>query len=324
MTMTLMIAGVAVLVVFLLIMGVGSLMQSGSDKAERRVKNRLRAMALSADLDAASVDLVLRESAMSEVPLFNRLLEGMRWSANFNRLLYQADAKGTAGVYLLVCMLLAVVGFYAGTLSGRLWVSAAGALLLGYLPIWNLQGRKRRRMDRFQKQLPEALDLMARALKAGHTFGGGMRMVADEFDAPIGPEFGKTLDEMNYGMDVDRALTNLQGRVDCSDLKFFVVSVNIQRETGGNLAEIIAKIAALVRERFALFGKIRVLSAEGRVSAYILTALPFFLTGILYLISPDYISLLWSREMGQNMAWGAAVSMTIGAIIIRKIIKIKV
>ncbi|WP_319581742.1 type II secretion system F family protein [uncultured Pseudodesulfovibrio sp.] len=324
MSMTLIIAAVAVLVVFLLVMGIGSLVQSGSDKADRRVKERLRAMAMNADIDVAAVDLVLRESTMSEVPLFNRLLESMRWATHFNRLLYQADAKASAGVYLLGCMLLAVVGFYAGTFSGRLWVSGAGALMLGYIPVWTLQSKKRKRMDKFQKQLPEALDLMARALKAGHTFGGGMRMVADEFDAPIGPEFGKTLDEMNYGMDADRALTNLEERVDCPDLKFFIVSVNIQRETGGNLAEIIAKIAALVRERFALFGKIRVLSAEGRVSAYILIALPFLLTGILYVVNPKYVSLLWTRELGQSMVWGAAISMIFGWIIIRKIIRIKV
>ncbi|WP_272701611.1 type II secretion system F family protein [Desulfovibrio sp. Fe33] len=324
MTMTVVIAAVGVLFVFLLVMGIGSLMQSGSDKVDRRVKNRLRSMAISADLNAASVDLVLRESAMSEVPMFNRLLENMRWSAKFSRLMYQADAKGAPGMYLLLCMLLAVVGFYAGSFSGRLWVSLAAAILLGNIPVWLLMSKKRKRMDRFQKQLPEALDLMARALKAGHTFGGGMRMVADEFDGPIGPEFGKTLDEINYGMDVDRALSNLQERVDCPDLKFFVVSVNIQRETGGNLAEIIAKIAALVRERFALFGKIRVLSAEGRVSAYILVALPFLLTGILYVVNPDYVSLLWTRELGQNMVWAAIISTVFGALIIRKIIKIKV
>ncbi|WP_316897732.1 type II secretion system F family protein [Pseudodesulfovibrio indicus] len=323
MSMTLIIVGVAVLAVFLLVMAVGSFMQSGSDRAERRVKDRLRALAMTG-IDENAVDLVLRETAMSDVPMFNRLLERMQWSKNFNRLLYQADAKGSAGTYLLVCALLAVIGFYAGTFSGRLWVSLSAAALLGSLPVGVLQTKKRKRMDRFQKQLPEALDLMARALKAGHTFGGGMRMVADEFESPIGPEFGKTLDEINYGMDVDRALTNLQGRVDCPDLKFFVVSVNIQRETGGNLAEIIAKIAGLVRERFALYGKIRVLSAEGRVSAYILIALPFLITGILYVVNADYVSLLWTRELGQNMVWAAAISMVVGALIIRKIITIKV
>ena len=323
MNMTLIIAAVGVIAVFLLIMGIGSLMQSGSDKAERRVRNRLKALALSG-ADDATIDLVLRESSMSDVPFFNRLLESVRWTSRLNLLMYQAEAKGSAGVYLLMCALLAVIGIYVGSLSERLWVSLFAGGLLGYLPIWRLQSKKRVRMDKFQQQLPEALDLMARALKAGHTFGGGMRMVADEFEAPIGPEFGKTLDEINYGMNVDRALSNLQTRVDCTDLKFFVVSVNIQRETGGNLAEIIAKIATLVRERFALYGKIRVLSAEGRVSAYILVALPFIIMAILYTINPEYVSLLWQRDLGRSMIWSSGVSMVIGALVIRKIIKIKV
>ena len=321
--MTMLIALVAGIIIFMFIMGIVSLFQSGGDEADRRVKNRLRALSMSgADVDA--IDLVLRESSMSEVPWFNRLLEKMHWAANINTLIKQADAKGSAGIYLLSCALLAIIGFYAGSFSGRLWVSAALAALLGYAPLWRLNGQKRKRMDRFQQQLPEALDLLARALKAGHTFGGGMRMVADEFDDPIGSEFGQTLDEINYGMDVDRALKNLLARVDCIDLKFFIVSINIQRETGGNLAEIIAKISALVRERFALFGKIKVLSAEGRISAVILIALPFLLAGVLYAVNSDYISLLWTRELGQSMLWGAVVSMTIGAVIIRKIIQIKV
>lgn len=323
MQLTLIISGVAVLIIFLLVMGVSSLMQSGADKADQKIKSRLKALALT-DANAENIDLVLRDAAMSEVPWFNRLLEKMRWASSLENLIYQADAKGTAGIYLLVCALLAVIGVYAGSFSGRWLVSIVAGSLLGYFPIMRLKGMKRKRMNRFQKQLPEALDLMARALKAGHTFGGGMRMVADEFDAPIGPEFGQTLDEINYGMDVDRALLSLQSRVDCTDLKFFIVSVNIQRETGGNLAEIIAKIAELVRERFALFGKIKVLSAEGRVSAYILTSLPFLLTGILFLINPDYVSLLWKRELGQNMVWTASISVVMGILVIRKIIKIKV
>ncbi|NDV20701.1 type II secretion protein F [Pseudodesulfovibrio sp. JC047] len=323
MPLTVILAVVAVLIVFGLVMGISSLMQSGSDKAEQRVRNRLKAMAMT-DISAENIDLVLHEAAMSEVPLFNRLLEKMRWASALEKTISQADAKGTAGVYFLVCALLFVIGFYAGSFSGRTLISLGSGLLLGYFPIMRLKGMKRKRMDRFQQQLPEALDLMARALKAGHTFGGGMRMVADEFVAPIGPEFGQTLDEINYGMDVDRALLNLQDRVDCTDLKFFIVSVNIQRETGGNLAEIIAKIAELVRERFALFGKIRVLSAEGRVSAYILTSLPFLLSGILYMLNAKYVSLLWTRELGQNMVWTAAVSIVLGVLVIRKIIKIKV
>jgi tight adherence protein B len=321
--MTLIIALGAGIIIFMLIMGVVSLFQSGNDEANQRVKDRLKALS-SPETDVQSIDLVLRESSMSEVPWFNRLLEKMKLANNINILIKQAQAKGTAGVYLLLCSLLGIIGFYAGTFSGRLWVSAALAALLGYIPLWRLNGQKRKRMDRFQQQLPEALDLLARALKAGHTFGGGMRMVADEFEDPIGGEFGQTLDEINYGMNVDRALNNLMKRIDCLDLKFFIVSVNIQRETGGNLAEIIAKISTLVRERFALFGKIKVLSAEGRISAVILIALPFLLAGVLYIANSDYISLLWTRELGQSMLWGATISMTLGVIIIRKIIQIKV
>lgn len=321
--MTIIIALVATIIIFMLIMGVSSLLQSSKDQADQRVKNRLKAFALS-DTDAETIDLVLRESSMSEVPWFNRFLENMHWAASLNKLIKQADAKGSAGIYLLACALCALVGYYVGTLSDRLWISLVGAGMLGYAPLMHLNNLKRKRMDHFQKQLPEALDLMARALKAGHTFGGGMRMVADEFDDPIGSEFGQTLDEINYGMDVNKALRGLLNRVDCTDLKFFVVSVNIQRETGGNLAEIIGKIAELVRERFALYGKIKVLSAEGRISAIILTALPFLLATILYFANADYISLLWTRKIGLSMIWTAGVSMTIGVAVIRKIIQIKV
>jgi len=323
MNMIFLIAVVAVLIVFLLVMGVGSLMQSGSDKAERRVRKRLQALAMS-DMDAAAIDLVLHEAAMSDVPWFNRLLEKRRWAANVNKIIKQADARGSAGIYLLLCALLGIAGFYLGVLSNRLWVSVFMAGLVGYIPLWRLKRQKRKRMERFQAQLPDALDLLARSLKAGHTFGGGMRMVADEFEDPIGGEFRQTLDEINYGMDVDRALKNLLDRVDCTDLKFFVVSVNIQRETGGNLAEIIDKISSLVRERFVLFGKVKVLSAEGRLSALILVLLPFLIAGILYIVNPGYISLLWTRDMGQGMAWGAVVSMTLGVVVIRRLVRIKV
>jgi len=311
-------------VIFILVMGVVALVRSGRDEADERVRNRLRQFALT-EVESESIDLVLKQSSMSEVPWFNRLLEKMHFASNLNRIIKQADTRGSAGVYLLLCILLAIIGMYAGyALSGRIWVALVTTWVLGYLPIWHLKRLKGKRMDRFQQQLPEALDLMSRALKAGHTFGGGMRMVADEFENPIGEEFRTTLEEINFGMDVDRALANLQRRVDVSDLKFFIVSVNIQRETGGNLAEIISNIARLVRERFTLFGKVRVLSAEGRISALLLSALPFFIAGVLFFINPEYMSLLWTTEIGQGMAWGAVISMAIGIAFMRRMVKITV
>jgi tight adherence protein B len=324
MSVSLLIALGGAFIVFLLTTGVASLLRSGRAEAQQRVRGRLRRMAMK-EIESDAVDLVLKQSSMSGVPWFNRLLTDLRLASSLKRTIAQANAKGTAGVYLLACALLGLGGAYGGlVLAERVWVGLILAWLMGSTPIWYLRRLKASRMARFQAQLPEALDLMSRALKAGHTFGGGMRMVANEFADPIGGEFGKTLDEINYGMDVDRALASLQARVDVEDLKFFIVSVNIQRETGGNLAEIISNIARLVRERFALFGKVRVLSAEGRISALLLSALPFFIAGILYLINPGYISLLWTNELGRSMAWGAVISMVVGIVIMRRMVQIKV
>lgn len=324
MSLTLIIALGCTLVIFILVMGIAALIRSSSDEADERIRARLRQLALT-EVEAESINLVRKQSSMSEMPWFNRMLSNLRFASNLKRTIRQADTKGSAGVYLLICALLGMLGMYLGyAFSDRIWVALILAWFLGYAPIWHLRRLKDKRMNRFQQQLPDALDLMSRALKAGHTFSGGMRMVAEEFDNPIGIEFKTTLEEINFGINVDRALANLQERVDVSDLKFFIVSVNIQRETGGNLAEIISNIARLVRERFILFGKVRVLSAEGRISAILLSALPFAISGILFVINPDYMSLLWTTDIGRGMAWGAVVSMAIGIAFMRKMVKIQV
>jgi len=324
MNVTLLVAAGVAVVAFLLVMSIGALMRAGKDEADSKVKERLRQFALT-EVESDSIDLILKHGSMSQVSWFNRLLEKLRFASNLEDTIKKGNSKGSAGVYLLLSALLALIGLYVGIfLADRIWVGFVLAGMLGYLPVMYLNRRKDKRMDKFQKQLPDALDLMTRALKAGHTFGGSMRMVADEMEDPIGSEFRITLEEINFGMDVDRALANLQKRVDVEDLKFFIVSVNIQRETGGNLSEIISNIARLVRERFVLFGKIRILSAEGRISALLLSALPFLITAVLYFINPDYMSLLWTTEVGQAMAWGAVMSMVLGTIVMRRMVKIKV
>lgn len=312
-------------ILFLLCMGVLSLMRAGRERVEDTVSERLRSVALADDEREKVVDVLRQSSAMSDVPWFNRMLMNMRVATNMRRLISQADAKGTPGLYLLSTLVLFLAVFYVViTATGNLLGAGILAYLIGFIPIFILKRKKARRMNRFTAQLPDALDLMTRALKAGHTFNGSMRMVADEFDDPIGVEFRQTLEEINYGKDPDAALADLLDRVDCPDLKFFVVSVNIQRETGGNLAEIISNIARLVRERFQLFGKIRVLSAEGRISAIILTGLPFAVALVLYLINPEYMSVLYEEEFGRTMAFSAMITMGVGIIAIRKMIKIKI
>ncbi|MGE4292475.1 MAG: type II secretion system F family protein [Desulfovibrio sp.] len=315
-------AAVGAALIFLLALGILALVRRLSDRKGRIVRERLDALALALP-DAQPVDIVRRES-LSEVPLLNQILERTRWAKHLGELIRQGRAPGNPGMYLLLSLLLGVCALYIALLfsAGPLFLLLG--LCTALAPLFWLKRRKARRMARFQEQLPDALDLVARAMKAGNTFSGGLRMVADEFEDPIGEEFRTTMDEINFGVAVDQAMQNLLTRVDCDDLKFFVVSVNVQRETGGNLAEIIGGIAALVRERFKLLGRVRVLSAEGRISAYILIALPFIVTGVLFLLNPEYMTTLFDTEVGKRLIQGALASMLLGSLIIRRMIKIKV
>ena len=175
-----------------------------------------------------------------------------------------------------------------------------------------------------QKQLPEALDLISRALKAGHAFVGGIKLVAEEFDDPLGPEFGEMLEEINYGVSTQVALKNLARRVDCNEIKYFVVGVILQRETGGNLAELMDTLALLIRERFKFDGKVRTLSAEGKLSAVVLVCLPFAIIAYLKLSQPEYMNLLFTDPVGRVMAVVAGIMMIIGIFVMKKMVKIEV
>ena len=183
---------------------------------------------------------------------------------------------------------------------------------------------KQRRLAKFEKQFPDALELLARGLKAGHAFTAGMQLVADEMGPPIGPEFFKTYKEQNHGLDLNSALLNLCRRIDLQDLRFFTTAVMIQRETGGNLAEILDKIAALVRERFKLCNQVRALTAEGRLSGIILSMLPPVTALALYFMNQNYIMLLWRSPKGRMMALFALAFQALGILTIRKIVKIKI
>jgi len=175
-----------------------------------------------------------------------------------------------------------------------------------------------------EQQLPDALDLISRALKAGHALPSGLQMTGEEMADPIGGEFRIVHDEINYGVAVPTALMNLATRVPSTDMRYFVIAVLIQRETGGNLTELLRNISTLIRERLKLLGKVRVLSAEGRMSAWILGALPFVVGGVINVINPKFMSVLWTDPMGLKMIYGALVMMTLGALWMRKIIRIRV
>ena len=192
------------------------------------------------------------------------------------------------------------------------------------LPFIFLNMKRTRRIHKFEEEFPEALDLIARALKAGHAFVTGLKMVADEMSDPVGPEFRKTFDEQNFGLPMKDALENLTARVPSLDVRFFVTAVLIQRETGGNLSEILENLAHVVRERFKILRQVRVHTAHGRLTGYVLLALPVVLSMALMFINPEHMNLLFRERMGQMLLMVAIGMQVIGYFWIRHVVKIEV
>jgi len=268
---------------------------------------------------------ILQKKLLSDVPFLNKILLRIPGPQRLDRFLQQANAQYRLGVFILLTIILALTGFFAGVLiTGNYTLSIVIAPALAGIPFFYLCLKKKKRMEKFQRQLPEALELIARSLKAGHAFPSGMKLAADEFDDPLGPEFDETLNEINFGVSVPDALKNLTDRIDCHDLKFFVISVILQRETGGNLAEIIESLSYIIRERFKLYGKVKILAAEGKLSAITLVAIPFLLIIILRFINPDYINTLLFEPAGRIMSGIAACMMVMGILVMKKMVNIKV
>jgi tight adherence protein B len=268
---------------------------------------------------------ILRQRKLSDLPWLNEFLFSLKKVASIEQTLQQANSHMPVSVFFLVSACLGAVGGIIGVFQdyGVLLSSVFGVIGCS-LPWMFIRVKRKRRMATFQRQLPEGLDLMARALRAGHAFSVGMKMVGDEFPDPIGPEFGRTVEEISYGIDVPEALKNLTDRIECVDLKFFVTALVVQRETGGNLAEIIEAISRLIRQRYELLGRIKALSAEGRLSGYILVGLPFVMAGILWYINEEYMSLLFTDPAGQMMLGVAGVLMALGSYVMKNMCQIKV
>jgi tight adherence protein B len=268
---------------------------------------------------------ILRKRVLSEIPFINRLLLKTPGVQKLDHLIIQANARYPMGFYILFGFFTASVGFTAGTVLAKNQLLALVFVpICGSLPFLYLKLLKQKRIEKFQKQLPDGLDLIARALKAGHAFIGGLQMAAEEFDDPLGSEFEETLDEINFGVSVSDALKNLAKRIDCNEIKYFVVGVILQRETGGNLAELVEILATLIRENFKFQGKVRTLSAEGKLSAAILVVLPFLIGLWIRFTNPEYMDLLITEPMGRIMLAVALIMMIIGIFIMKKMVEIKV
>jgi len=309
--------------IVLLIEGAYFFIRGLSNPERKEVRTRLKKIS-SVSFEDEPIDIV-RKKVLSKIPWLNRLLLGFRWSDRLNLLLRQADAKRPLGVFVLLSVVLAFAGLFIGSrFYSNYMILIPVAVFLGLIPLFYLLVKKTRRMNKFQQQLPDALDLISRALKAGHALSSGLKMVGDEMTDPIGTEFSITFQEINFGLDFMEALKNLADRVDCPDLKFFIISIVLQRETGGNLVETLGNISYLIRERFKLQGRVRVLAAQGKLSAAILVALPFVVALGFYILNPKYIQVLTTEPAGRIVILFALLLMGIGILFMRKMIDIKV
>jgi tight adherence protein B len=242
---------------------------------------------------------------------------------NLQRLLLQADIYLAPGVFVCIIGIMGCLGFIIGMQVGGFWPWALGAFM-GFLPIFVLRWKKKRKTLKFEKQMPEAMELLARSLRAGHTLQSTLELVSQEIPAPLGKEMKVTYEEQRLGLSVSQALRRMSDRVASQDLRYFVTAVLIQAETGGNLAEILENIGTLIRDRLKLKGKVIALTAEGRFSALVLIGLPIFTFMFLFLINRDYVMVLLTDPLGTKILTGGIIMIIIGALIMKKMIAIKV
>ncbi len=291
--------------------------------ADKRVQQRLSGLDRRIMADGEQAEIV-RQVTFSRIEWVDRFLRDTKAALQLHLLLEQAKVSWTVGRFFFfsACMML------VGSIVGHYWIPAGfvgwiPGLLLGFTPLLWLRYRRSVRFRRFNLLLPEAVDLIARSLRAGQSLPMAMVTVAEEISDPLGPEFRRCADEMNFGLPFREAMLNLFRRFPLQDLQFLISAILLQRETGGNLAELLDKTAALLRARIHLQQKVKVYTAQGRMTGGILLALPFIAFVLLNLVRPGYTAPLFESETGRIMVYGTLVSMALGAFFIRRIITIK-
>jgi tight adherence protein B len=317
---------VVFLIVTLLIAGGFAAVTYLPSAMERRIGERLREVAQPtlAD-DPTDSATVVRKAIESPLPIMDRVLKHSGVGGALGSLIDQSGVKTTPAAIVILSVLVGAGGGLASSMFVRVPFAGVAVMLVGAaLPFLYLLQRRGARRRRFEEQFPEALDLLSRALRAGHAFQTALGMVAEELPDPVGTEFKKTFEQQNYGLPLNEALHDLAARTELLDVRFFVTAVTIQRETGGNLSEILDNLAEVVRERFKLLRQVRVHTAHGRFTGYVLLALPAALGVALSFISPDHMNTLFTHPLGRTMLVGAAVMQTVGYVWIRQVIKIEV
>lgn len=286
-----------------------------------QLKKRMRKYTFEED----SLGDIIKKRTLSDNPLLDRILNFLPLISKLDRLILQANAPKSLSFYIFLSLLLGLLCALGCQLYfNNISITVCAGLLPMTFPWLYLMNKRTKRATKFREQLHEALDLIARAQRAGQSFINALKLAADEFQDPLGTEFAETMDEINFGVSVPDALRNMAQRVDCKEVQYFVVAVIIQRAAGGNLAEVIESLAHIVRERFKFDGRVRILAAEGKISAFILILLPFAVGFWIWMKAPSFLTPLFETQIGHYMIGTAAVMMLVGSLVMRNMIKIEI
>jgi tight adherence protein B len=312
----------AFVVVFLLFLA----LSSGSQRDVEKTMVRLNAISVVSVLPSSpEVTSFVKEETFSNIPWLNDLLQSFNVLPTVKKILRQSGLQWEVASLLLTSILLWILGAVGVYLRSRSVIisSLLGALVAMGPWLWALHKRHKRFLA-FEETLPEALDLLVSAIRAGHGFTSALGLASRELGEPIAGELKQCFDEQNFGLDLRRAMESLVARVPIADVRLIVSAVLIQKESGGNLAEILEKVAHIIRERFRLKRQIRVHTAQGRLTGWILSFAPVIFGILLYLLNPDRMSVLWTRPIGVKLIWLALFMEATGALIIRKIVRPRV
>ena len=308
-----------------LVLGAYLVATHGSDAKRQKLQKRL-SEALMHSTHAEDVEVVLaRNEMMSEIPWINRSLIRIQAALHLKRMLDQADLHITPSRLVMFSVMAGMLGaLSASVVTAIIPLMLLIGLAMASLPILHVWWRRKKRFDAFLEHLPDALDLISRALSAGHAFSEALHMVSTEMPDPIATEFRKTYEEQNLGLSLKLALENLTQRMPLLDLRMCVTAILIQRETGGNLAEILEKVAYTIRERFRIMGDLKTLTTSSRMSAWLLCALPIFVAIAVTVMNPEYMSVLWKDQRGHYLIAAAMFLQVTGMLIVRKILQIRI
>ena len=294
-------------------------------KKRTSFKRQLKGVTRTGEGVQRGAESLFRESRLNEITWLEPVFEVLPQMADVRLLLEQGDLRWSAATFLALTVGAAVsVGASVFVATNNVLYMLGAALIGSFGPLMYVKRRKRQRLEAFEAGFGEAVDLLARSIRAGHAFATGLKVVAEEAQEPVSTEFKTVFDEQKFGLPLEESMLGLADRIDLVDIRIFVTAILVQRDVGGNLAEILDKISYTIRERFMIQRQIRVYTAQGRMTGYLLAVLPIIMGVLIYMLNPEYMSILWEEQVGRLLIAAAFVLQIIGFVVIRRIVDIEV